>query len=181
MCSQNFLLLCVLVLKVIIFNVFRIRSRIQKRTKVHHLHLGVQQGQKSQPPYETTFLVREPRLQKYVKKVRIIANQSTFWTNLSDFLWLLKISKFDVVWLHFSQNSVGLQKILQLLTSEDQDVQIHAVKVVANLAAEGAFYLPVIYILVDRCQTLSFFPYLIVIALFSFDVFWPVSWPLFFI
>ncbi|EXB96208.1 Armadillo repeat-containing kinesin-like protein 1 [Morus notabilis] len=32
--------------------------------------------------------------------------------------------------------SVGLQKILQLLTSEDPDVQIHAVKVVANLAAE---------------------------------------------
>ncbi|KAH9703949.1 kinesin-like protein KIN-UC [Citrus sinensis] len=32
--------------------------------------------------------------------------------------------------------SVGLPKILQLLTSEDPDVQIHAVKVVANLAAE---------------------------------------------
>ena len=32
---------------------------------------------------------------------------------------------------------VGLQKILALLTSEDLDVQIHAVKVVANLAAEG--------------------------------------------
>lgn len=31
---------------------------------------------------------------------------------------------------------VGLQKILALLTSEDTDVQIHAVKVVANLAAE---------------------------------------------
>ncbi|KAM2157463.1 hypothetical protein ACFX1R_043037 [Malus domestica] len=31
---------------------------------------------------------------------------------------------------------VGLQKILQLLTSEDIDVQTHAVKVVANLAAE---------------------------------------------
>ncbi|KAM4104820.1 hypothetical protein ACJW30_06G187200 [Castanea mollissima] len=31
---------------------------------------------------------------------------------------------------------VGLQKILQLLTSEDSDVQVHAVKVVANLAAE---------------------------------------------
>ncbi|KAB2595950.1 armadillo repeat-containing kinesin-like protein 1 [Pyrus ussuriensis x Pyrus communis] len=33
---------------------------------------------------------------------------------------------------------VGLQKILQLLTSEDIDVQTHAVKVVANLAAEDA-------------------------------------------
>ncbi|KAF3434013.1 hypothetical protein FNV43_RR25116 [Rhamnella rubrinervis] len=31
---------------------------------------------------------------------------------------------------------VGLEKILQLLTSEESDVQIHAVKVVANLAAE---------------------------------------------
>ncbi|XP_041022591.1 kinesin-like protein KIN-UC isoform X4 [Juglans microcarpa x Juglans regia] len=31
---------------------------------------------------------------------------------------------------------VGLQKILQLLASEDSDVQIHGVKVVANLAAE---------------------------------------------
>ncbi|MCH93547.1 armadillo repeat-containing kinesin-like protein 3-like, partial [Trifolium medium] len=31
---------------------------------------------------------------------------------------------------------VGLQKILSLLESEDADVRIHAVKVVANLAAE---------------------------------------------
>lgn len=31
---------------------------------------------------------------------------------------------------------VGLQKIIQLLNSEDSDVQIHAVKVIANLAAE---------------------------------------------
>ncbi|KGN47845.1 kinesin-like protein KIN-UC [Cucumis sativus] len=33
---------------------------------------------------------------------------------------------------------VGLQKILQLLTSTDSDVQVHAVKVVANLAAEDS-------------------------------------------
>ncbi|XVF23536.1 hypothetical protein REPUB_Repub13aG0047000 [Reevesia pubescens] len=33
---------------------------------------------------------------------------------------------------------VGIQKIIQLLTSEDPDVQIHAVKVIANLAAEDA-------------------------------------------
>lgn len=32
---------------------------------------------------------------------------------------------------------VGLQKILSLLEAEDADVRIHAVKVVANLAAEG--------------------------------------------
>uniref|UniRef100_A0A7N2MDC3 Uncharacterized protein n=1 Tax=Quercus lobata TaxID=97700 RepID=A0A7N2MDC3_QUELO len=37
---------------------------------------------------------------------------------------------------------IGLQKILQLLTSEDSDVQVHAVKVVANLTAEGALHLP---------------------------------------
>lgn len=32
---------------------------------------------------------------------------------------------------------MGLQKILSLLEAEDNDVRIHAVKVVANLAAEG--------------------------------------------
>lgn len=32
---------------------------------------------------------------------------------------------------------MGLQKILSLLEAEDADVRIHAVKVVANLAAEG--------------------------------------------
>ncbi|KAJ1426771.1 Armadillo-type fold [Sesbania bispinosa] len=32
---------------------------------------------------------------------------------------------------------VGLQKILSLLESDDANVRIHAVKVVANLAAEG--------------------------------------------
>lgn len=34
---------------------------------------------------------------------------------------------------------VGLQKILSLLEAEDADVRIHAVKVVANLAAEGVY------------------------------------------
>lgn len=34
-------------------------------------------------------------------------------------------------------HAVGLQKILSLLESGDLDVQTHAVKVVANLAAEG--------------------------------------------
>ncbi|RVW39027.1 Kinesin-like protein KIN-UC [Vitis vinifera] len=37
---------------------------------------------------------------------------------------------------YVKESIVGLQKILALLTSEDLDVQIHAVKVVANLAAE---------------------------------------------
>lgn len=34
---------------------------------------------------------------------------------------------------------MGLQKILSLLEAEDADVRIHAVKVVANLAAEGVY------------------------------------------
>ena len=34
---------------------------------------------------------------------------------------------------------MGLQKILSLLEAEDADVRIHAVKVVANLAAEGEY------------------------------------------
>ncbi|KAJ8426997.1 hypothetical protein Cgig2_028202 [Carnegiea gigantea] len=33
--------------------------------------------------------------------------------------------------------TVGLEKILKLLSSEDIEVQMHALKVVANLAAEG--------------------------------------------
>ena len=41
---------------------------------------------------------------------------------------------------------VGLQKILSLLEAEDADVTIHAVKVVANLAAEGFLLQPSIYI-----------------------------------
>lgn len=35
------------------------------------------------------------------------------------------------------QLAVGLQKILSLLESEDPNIRMHAVKVVANLAAEG--------------------------------------------
>lgn len=39
--------------------------------------------------------------------------------------------------LNMFHHAVGLQKILSLLESGDLDVQTHAVKVVANLAAEG--------------------------------------------
>lgn len=39
---------------------------------------------------------------------------------------------------------MGLQKILSLLESEDADVRIHAVKVLANLAAEGLILLRVL-------------------------------------
>lgn len=46
---------------------------------------------------------------------------------------------------------VGLQKILALLTSSDIDVQIHAVKVIANLAAEGTWLSTIIYISQSLC------------------------------
>jgi hypothetical protein len=36
--------------------------------------------------------------------------------------------------------AVGLHKILSLLESEDVDVRVHAVKVVASLAAEGKVF-----------------------------------------
>ena len=39
--------------------------------------------------------------------------------------------------IKLSVPTVGLHKILSLLEAEDVDVRIHAVKVVANLAAEG--------------------------------------------
>lgn len=43
--------------------------------------------------------------------------------------------------LYFWLNcAVGLHKILSLLESEDVDVRVHAVKVVANLAAEGKVF-----------------------------------------
>lgn len=41
--------------------------------------------------------------------------------------------------LFLASLAVGLQKILSLLDSEDANVRIHAVKVLANLAAEGKF------------------------------------------
>lgn len=39
--------------------------------------------------------------------------------------------------MRFFNLTVGLHKILSLLEAEDADVRIHALKVVANLAAEG--------------------------------------------
>lgn len=47
------------------------------------------------------------------------------------------ISAKHVLKVFLSLFSVGLQKILSLLESEEPDVRVHAVKVVANLAAEG--------------------------------------------
>lgn len=46
---------------------------------------------------------------------------------------------------------MGLQKILALLTSSEIDVQIHAVKVIANLAAEGTWLSTIIYICHNLC------------------------------
>lgn len=43
------------------------------------------------------------------------------------------------VTLHLPIFSVGMHKILSLLESDDPNVRIHAVKVVANLAAEGIY------------------------------------------
>lgn len=45
---------------------------------------------------------------------------------------------------------MGLHKILSLLEADDADVRIHAVKVVANLAAEGAllYLCRVFYVLI---------------------------------
>jgi hypothetical protein len=59
-----------------------------------------------------------------------------------------KFVKINVIWILYNLSisyflflsinlTVGLQKILALLESEDANVRIHAVKVVANLAAEG--------------------------------------------
>lgn len=46
---------------------------------------------------------------------------------------------FFIFLLFLASLAVGLQKILSLLDSEDANVRIHAVKVLANLAAEGKF------------------------------------------
>jgi hypothetical protein len=53
--------------------------------------------------------------------------------------------------------SVGLKKILSLLESEEPDVRVHAVKVVANLAAEGECYLFIIVLFVHGICYLSMF------------------------
>lgn len=50
---------------------------------------------------------------------------------------------------------VGLQKILSLLEADDADVRIHAVKVVANLAAEGFLLQPSMYTYILNTITYS--------------------------
>ena len=64
------------------------------------------------------------------KLCHVVPMSPTF-DNLS-FLLLLLLTRISSV-------AVGLQKILSLLEAEDPEVRIHAVKVVANLAAEGTY------------------------------------------
>ena len=45
--------------------------------------------------------------------------------------------------------AVGLQKVLSLLESEEVDIRVHAVKVVANLAAEGIHPVEFLYSIVQ--------------------------------
>ena len=68
----------------------------------------------------------------------------------------LLISKYMVLKISYSI-SVGLKKILSLLESEEPDVRVHAVKVVANLAAEGECYLFIIVLFVHGVCYLSMF------------------------
>ena len=44
--------------------------------------------------------------------------------------------------------AAGLQKVLSLLESEEVDIRVHAVKVVANLAAEGILPIEFLYSIV---------------------------------
>lgn len=61
---------------------------------------------------------------------------------------------------------MGLQKILQLLESDDANIRIHAVKVVANLAAEGKFCS-----LADIYDYLLRFKFFVAIGSHSFPIF----------
>lgn len=74
---------------------------------------------------------RRPQWQNCLNKVRDGLYPRNYY------LFLLFYSLIQLTLL----SPVGLQKILSLLESEDADVQIHAVKVVANLAAEGSVML----------------------------------------
>lgn len=51
--------------------------------------------------------------------------------------FLCSLKPICIVFKTLYQLAVGLQKILSLLESEDPNICMHAVKVVANLAAEG--------------------------------------------
>ncbi|KAG4992785.1 hypothetical protein JHK87_026242 [Glycine soja] len=77
---------------------------------------------------------QKKRLEEEIIILRIVV-KSRFFVRHSQFKDVANGQKSSVATL-FEQ--VGLQKILSLLESDDANVRIHAVKVVANLAAEEA-------------------------------------------
>lgn len=82
-------------------------------------------------------MVKERLLQSFLSKVdpnpSIHTSLSNHGSKSSKYLHDVKARlTLCLVWL-----TVGLHRILSLLESEDIDVRVHAVKVVANLAAEG--------------------------------------------
>lgn len=91
-------------------------------------------SQKSNPLRETQVgqrttiakICREGKIMPYFTFLVVTLNLASLLTKL--------LHSFSFLFFNLE---VGLDKILAMLRSEDLDVQIHAVKVVANLAAEG--------------------------------------------
>jgi hypothetical protein len=84
------------------------------------------------------YVLREAKFQPAKECSDAIATQLKFYVecvfgSYNDMVWKLVDSLIWRLWCC----AVGLHKILSLLESEDVDVRVHAVKVVANLAAEG--------------------------------------------
>ncbi|PIN11068.1 hypothetical protein CDL12_16348 [Handroanthus impetiginosus] len=104
------------------------RRRKEAETELHNIMKGV-------PESEDGFEEKTPYMNESMNKAAsALCNQQTLHkpnrsreTILSQRNTITKICE-----------EVGLEKILSLLESGDLDVQIHAVKVVANLAAEDA-------------------------------------------
>lgn len=94
---------------------------------------------------------RRPQWQNCLNKVE----DGLYLRNYFLFLLFYSLIQFTLL------SPVGLQKILSLLESEDADVQIHAVKVVANLAAEGS-------VMLFHFQCYIFSPCLLLLAICSF-------------
>ena len=76
-------------------------------------------------------------------KISCILKPSNVWT--AELCFSFPLSLAEIFWLTslFFVPSVGLQKIIQLMISEDLDVHTNAEMMVANLAAEGTL-LPVV-------------------------------------
>lgn len=80
----------------------------------------------------------------------------------------IRVNRPTFLLIKFNILIVGLQKILSLLEAEDADVRIHAVKVVANLAAEGVYTSLHYYSVVSLAH--SEFPCQIVLAPWSYVI-----------